>query len=464
MPATYQEQLQFIFEVYPFALEVQDSVGIPARAMLMQAAHESGWGKSALAQGGNNLFGVKGEGPAGSGMYRTQEDYGNGLETIRDRFAHYNSPEESMAEHVNFLTNERYSPALERFGYVNGREGDWKNYIAGIRDAGYATRRRNDYVGDMQAIEIRHYELLNAMDEMHEMGIPLSPEQAERMGLASGAQYEMQYTTVERFRAAFDLPNALNFLPEPPSRAYTYDSPSGASPLYYENMTALRESYNEAMGEVSPRAIEHLETALDFANGGSRFNPFDNSPRLIPRELEQNIRRYMDKIDEDGRMEEVDGMILARHIRDMAGQIRGELHPEDYRVIVQTAEHFDELYEAPYWDTQMLLDIADTAEERGVLIGECDRPDTSYYVGSEVLDPGRAGQERIDRLPAFGQALAYEAWAAQDIVTAPGEAPPRDIVEEIGSALDSIRIDECTSPDAPPTINITHTPDNGPSR
>ena len=57
-------QQAFIQQVAPGAIEAQRRYGIPAAVTIAQAIDESAWGQSQLAAQDNNLFGIKGTGPA----------------------------------------------------------------------------------------------------------------------------------------------------------------------------------------------------------------------------------------------------------------------------------------------------------------------------------------------------------------------------------------------------------------
>src|SRR6266567_4533374 len=78
----------FIRSVAPYAERVSKATGIPAEALIGMAANETGYGRYAE---GNNLFGIKGTGPAGSFSTQTWEDYGDGRVTIVDNFRGYHS-------------------------------------------------------------------------------------------------------------------------------------------------------------------------------------------------------------------------------------------------------------------------------------------------------------------------------------------------------------------------------------
>lgn len=59
-------QLEFISKVAPAAVEDMRKHRVPASLTIAQAILESGWGTSELATKANNLFGIKGTGPAGT--------------------------------------------------------------------------------------------------------------------------------------------------------------------------------------------------------------------------------------------------------------------------------------------------------------------------------------------------------------------------------------------------------------
>ena len=78
--------------------------GVPASVTIAQAILESNWGKSAP---GFNLFGLKGEGPAGSTKRRVVE-YRGGKRKIRTaHFRAYTHVDEALADHARILANGR---------------------------------------------------------------------------------------------------------------------------------------------------------------------------------------------------------------------------------------------------------------------------------------------------------------------------------------------------------------------
>jgi flagellum-specific peptidoglycan hydrolase FlgJ len=98
-------QRAFIQQVAPGAIEAQRQYGIPAAVTIAQAIDESGWGQSQLAAQDNNLFGIKGTGPAGSVMLPTQEYENRQWVTVSAPFRVYNSVAESIADHSLLLAS-----------------------------------------------------------------------------------------------------------------------------------------------------------------------------------------------------------------------------------------------------------------------------------------------------------------------------------------------------------------------
>jgi len=77
--------------------------GIPASLILAQAAQETGYGSSLLAQESKNYFGIKGEGK----VYGTTEVIpGVGSVAIEDEFRTYSSKFGSFWDHAQVLRDE----------------------------------------------------------------------------------------------------------------------------------------------------------------------------------------------------------------------------------------------------------------------------------------------------------------------------------------------------------------------
>src|SRR5258708_983516 len=104
------------------------------------ACNETGYGRYAE---GNNLFGIKGTGPAGSFSTQTWEDYGDGRVAITDNFRGYHSVAESFVDFAKLVTtSQRYQGAMGQTT-VEG-------FVDGLRRGGYMTDP--DYVQKIRAI------------------------------------------------------------------------------------------------------------------------------------------------------------------------------------------------------------------------------------------------------------------------------------------------------------------------
>lgn len=137
----------------PFALEVERLTGINHKAILAQAAWESGWGKYAV---GNMFFGVKDtDGINGNEQLITTTEYHSTTSVVypvvisitpvvidgkkrykykvKDYFRKFDTPFDSFMHHAEFLMNNpRYATAMK---YRHNAE----LFIEEIAKAGYAT-------------------------------------------------------------------------------------------------------------------------------------------------------------------------------------------------------------------------------------------------------------------------------------------------------------------------------------
>jgi flagellum-specific peptidoglycan hydrolase FlgJ len=141
---------KFIQKYYPYAKEAEKETGIPAIAVIAQAALESGWGKRAI---GNNLFGIKYR--KGDWNYQRvlTTEHADSLKAfnpedvvsidyipstnkykfkVYQKFADYPTPTEAFLAHSRLLLTERYKDAL-RWRYSPVR------YLVAVWRSGYAT-------------------------------------------------------------------------------------------------------------------------------------------------------------------------------------------------------------------------------------------------------------------------------------------------------------------------------------
>lgn len=109
------------------AVAQQRDYGIPASITLAQGLLESAAGRSTLATEGNNHFGIK--------CHNTWQ----GATMLRDDdapdecFRVYDSPEQSFADHSEFLSRKRYEP-LFQYDVT-----DYASWARGLSQCGYAT-------------------------------------------------------------------------------------------------------------------------------------------------------------------------------------------------------------------------------------------------------------------------------------------------------------------------------------
>lgn len=118
------------------AKKIQQETGIPASIILGQIILESSGkypgGLSGLAYQAKNLFGMKGNGPAGT-FYAPTKEFKNGqFVPVVDGFKKYNSYYESMLDHAKLLSSPRYAKQLQNADSV-------EEFAKGIQKGGYAT-------------------------------------------------------------------------------------------------------------------------------------------------------------------------------------------------------------------------------------------------------------------------------------------------------------------------------------
>ncbi|NLW55960.1 MAG: hypothetical protein GX050_04980 [Firmicutes bacterium] len=128
---------RFVQTFKPSALLINEIYGLPWKAIIAQAALETGWLRKPvtdLTTGRNsfNLFNIKGEGPAGSVMaYDLEYINGRAVKKLH-KFRAYHNYEESFEDYARLITeNKRYQAALQ-VAY------DPELYVRQIQRSGYA--------------------------------------------------------------------------------------------------------------------------------------------------------------------------------------------------------------------------------------------------------------------------------------------------------------------------------------
>jgi flagellar protein FlgJ len=127
----------FVRSVWPHAQKTAAELGVPAKALVAQAALETGWGRRLVHRGGetsHNLFGIKaGASWNGSRMSANTHEYSNGVRHgERADFRAYGSASESFADYARLLGKDRYAAA-------RGTGQDVHRFASALQKAGYAT-------------------------------------------------------------------------------------------------------------------------------------------------------------------------------------------------------------------------------------------------------------------------------------------------------------------------------------
>jgi flagellar protein FlgJ len=134
-----QDAREFVTQIWPHARRAAAELGIDPRAIVAQAALETGWGQNQIrdARGvsGNNLFGIKADADwSGERIaVRTLEFEDAGFVPRQEQFRAYATLEEGFDGYVEFLrTSPRYRSALSR-------GEDPAAFAVELGAAGYAT-------------------------------------------------------------------------------------------------------------------------------------------------------------------------------------------------------------------------------------------------------------------------------------------------------------------------------------
>ncbi|WP_045727453.1 glucosaminidase domain-containing protein [Xanthomonas sp. GPE 39] len=128
----------FVAKIWNHAQKAAHELGVDARALVAQAALETGWGRHGMAHNNspssNNMFGIKATGWSGDRITAKTHEYVDGVKQSQTAdFRAYASPADSFADYVQMLkTNPRYQQALKAGTDIRG-------FAQGLQRAGYAT-------------------------------------------------------------------------------------------------------------------------------------------------------------------------------------------------------------------------------------------------------------------------------------------------------------------------------------
>ena len=128
----------FVASIWGHAQQAARELGVDAKALVAQAALETGWGRKLVQRNGggssHNLFGIKATGWSGERASSGTHEYVDGVRRNETAsFRAYTSVGDSFADYVKLLKNSpRYQNALQAGGDVRG-------FAQGLQKAGYAT-------------------------------------------------------------------------------------------------------------------------------------------------------------------------------------------------------------------------------------------------------------------------------------------------------------------------------------
>jgi flagellum-specific peptidoglycan hydrolase FlgJ len=136
--AKKRTKADFLAFIRGIAPEIEARYGIKPEITIDQAALESGYGQSGLAQEGNNLYGIKASKDwlaAGKPLWtgRTQEFVGGKAIDITDAFKKYGSWRASVLDWAELISG-KYKTA-----YAAAKRGDLLAYGTAIYQTGYST-------------------------------------------------------------------------------------------------------------------------------------------------------------------------------------------------------------------------------------------------------------------------------------------------------------------------------------
>jgi len=127
----------FVKSLWPHAKKVAQELGVSAKALVAQAALETGWGRRLVGGNGavsHNLFGIKAGGSwGGAKVASATHEYVDGVrQSQRANFRAYASPADSFADYARLLGGSRYAQA-------RGAGEDAHRFASALQHAGYAT-------------------------------------------------------------------------------------------------------------------------------------------------------------------------------------------------------------------------------------------------------------------------------------------------------------------------------------
>ncbi len=157
--SAFESPEAFVQEIMPHIESVAAKAGLDPKALLAQAAVETGWGQFMIhagnGQNSHNLFGIKADQRwQGDKAVVNSLEYQDGVAAQKKSpFRAYDSFADSVEDYVSFIQqNGRYQEALDK-----GSDG--AAYVQSLQDAGYATdpNYANKIKSVMNTDTVSHY-------------------------------------------------------------------------------------------------------------------------------------------------------------------------------------------------------------------------------------------------------------------------------------------------------------------
>ena len=169
------EREQFISELLPHANEAARELGVDPRALIAQAALETGWGRSQPGGDSHNLFGIKaGAHWNGASVQANTQEFDSGVASRVDAsFRAYGSPRESVEDYVRLIRdNPRYASAMNT-------GSDVQAFASALQRGGYATDP--DYARKLAAVAAEVGQRIAANPFKSDSAAPIAGQDPPRM-------------------------------------------------------------------------------------------------------------------------------------------------------------------------------------------------------------------------------------------------------------------------------------------
>lgn len=125
----------FVRSIWPQARQTARELGVSAKALVAQAALETGWGRRLVGgDKSHNLFGIKSSANwRGAKVESATHEFVDGKrQNQRAQFRAYDSVQQSFADYARLMRNDRYSGAI-------AAGDDANRFASALQKAGYAT-------------------------------------------------------------------------------------------------------------------------------------------------------------------------------------------------------------------------------------------------------------------------------------------------------------------------------------